>query len=64
MFTVCSRAVVRELVETEHEFVRDLQHVVKHYLTAAESRKVPQALKDNHPAIFGNIKQIAEFHSS
>ncbi|KAG5881054.1 hypothetical protein JTB14_033965 [Gonioctena quinquepunctata] len=55
-------AVVKELVETEQEFVRDLDLVVQRYLIPSESGKVPKIIKDNFDIIFGNLKEIAEFH--
>ncbi|XP_023017381.2 obscurin isoform X4 [Leptinotarsa decemlineata] len=55
-------AVVRELVETEQEFVKDLDQVVQRYLIPSESGKVPKVIKDNFDIIFGNFKEIAEFH--
>lgn len=53
---------MKELVETEQEFVRDLDHVVQKYLILSESAKVPKIIKDNFEVIFGNLKEIAEFH--
>lgn len=60
------RAVVSELVETEQEFVRDLQFVVQKYLLGLERdpTKVPKSVKDNLDLVFGNLDQIAEFHKS
>ncbi|KAK9877930.1 hypothetical protein WA026_020153 [Henosepilachna vigintioctopunctata] len=56
------QAVVKELVETEQEFVRDLDYVVQNYLFRSESKKVPKVVRDNFEVIFGNLKEIAEFH--
>ncbi|XP_044758879.1 obscurin isoform X8 [Coccinella septempunctata] len=56
------QAVVKELVETEQEFVRDLDFVVHNYLFRSESKKVPKIVRDNFEVIFGNLKEIAEFH--
>ncbi|XP_063930937.1 obscurin isoform X4 [Zophobas morio] len=56
------QAVVKELVETEHEFVKDLDHVVQKYLLLSETKKVPKVIRDNFEVIFGNLKEIAEFH--
>ncbi|XP_060519331.1 obscurin isoform X9 [Cylas formicarius] len=56
------QAVVKELVETEQEFVRDLDYVVQNYLIPTESGKVPKIIKDNFDVLFGNLKEIAEFH--
>ncbi|KAJ4438854.1 hypothetical protein ANN_14807 [Periplaneta americana] len=59
-----SRAAVRELVETEEEFGRDLQQVVERYLKPLDSSSVPRVVRDNKDIIFGNFKQIAEFHNT
>lgn len=53
---------MKELVETEQEFVRDLDFVVHNYLFRSESKKVPKIVRDNFEVIFGNLKEIAEFH--
>lgn len=60
------RAVIRELVETEEEFGRDLQAVVDRYIKAIDDpdMKVPRIVRDNKELIFMNFKPIAEFHNS
>lgn len=60
----CFRAVVRELVETEEEFGRDLQQVVERYLKPLDSSTVPRVVRDNKDLIFSNFKQIADFHNT
>lgn len=60
--TMFFRAVVKELVETEQEFVRDLDYVVQKYLLRSQAEKVPKKIKDNFESIFGNLHEIAEFH--
>ncbi|XP_044269472.1 obscurin isoform X2 [Tribolium madens] len=56
------QAVVKELVETEQEFVKDLDFVVQKYLLLSETKNVPKVIRDNFDIIFGNLKEIAEFH--
>lgn len=58
------RAVVKELVETEEEFGRDLQQVVERYLKPLDNPDVPRAVRDNKDIIFTNLKQIADFHNT
>lgn len=60
----CLRAVVRELIETEEEFGRDLLLVVEHYIKVLDNPKTPKIVSDNKEMIFGNFKQIAEFHNT
>ncbi|XP_008556916.1 obscurin isoform X5 [Microplitis demolitor] len=57
-------AVVKELVETEEEFGRDLQQVVERYLKPLDNPGVPRAVRDNKEIIFTNFKQIADFHNT
>lgn len=58
------RAVVRELIETEEEFGRDLMRVVDKYIKTVENSKPPKIITDNKDLIFGNFKQITEFHNT
>ena len=58
------RAVVKELVETEEEFGKDLQLVVERYLKPLDNPGVPRIVRDNKEIIFTNLKQIAEFHNT
>lgn len=58
------RAVVRELIETEEEFGKDLNHVVNKYINSIESARPPKVITDNKEIIFSNFKQIAEFHNT
>ncbi|XP_076638516.1 obscurin isoform X8 [Colletes latitarsis] len=57
-------AVVKELVETEEEFGRDLQMVVERYLKPLDNPDVPRIVRDNKDIIFTNLKQIADFHNT
>ncbi|XP_078034638.1 obscurin isoform X5 [Augochlora pura] len=57
-------AVVKELVETEEEFGRDLQLVVERYLKPLDNPEVPRIVRDNKDIIFTNLKQIADFHNT
>lgn len=60
------RAVIRELVETEEEFGKDLQAVVEKYIKSLDNveMKVPRIVRDNKDQIFMNFKQIADFHNT
>ncbi|XP_020711861.2 obscurin isoform X6 [Athalia rosae] len=57
-------AVIKELVETEEEFGKDIQLVVERYLKPLDHQGVPRAVRDNKDLIFTNLKQIAEFHNT
>ncbi|VEN40590.1 unnamed protein product [Callosobruchus maculatus] len=57
------QAVVKELIETEQEFVKDMYSVIQKYFTFPEEPgKVPKVIKDNADLLYGNFKEIAEFH--
>lgn len=49
-------------METENEFVKDLDYVVQEYLIRTESTKVPKVIKDNLELVFGGLVEIANFH--
>ncbi|XP_020293629.1 obscurin isoform X3 [Pseudomyrmex gracilis] len=57
-------AVVKELIETEEEFGKDLQVVVERYLKPLDNPGVPRVVRDNKEIIFTNLKQIADFHNT
>ncbi|XP_032227567.2 guanine nucleotide exchange factor DBS isoform X2 [Nematostella vectensis] len=56
--------IMAELVTTEKDYVRDLDHIVRGYLHEFEraAGKIPIELFDQRETIFGNIEEILEFH--
>lgn len=56
------RALVKELVETEEEFVTDMEHVVNVYYRQMDHPSTPRTVSDQRDALFGPFKQIQEFH--
>lgn len=56
--------MVRELIETEEEFGKDLNYVVNKYISTIENSRAPKVITDNKEVIFSNFKQIAEFHNT
>ncbi|XP_035445114.2 obscurin isoform X6 [Spodoptera frugiperda] len=58
------QAVVRELVETEEEFGRDMQQVVTRYMKPIDKATTPKAVFDNRELLFSNFRQICEFHNT
>lgn len=56
--------MVRELVETEEEFGRDLLQVVERYMKPLDKPTTPKVVSDNKDLVFNNFKQIAEFHNT
>ncbi|XP_026730318.1 uncharacterized protein LOC113495666 isoform X1 [Trichoplusia ni] len=58
------QAVVRELVETEEEFGRDMQQVVSRYMKPIDKASTPKLVFDNRELLFSNFRQICEFHNT
>ncbi|XP_063549020.1 obscurin isoform X3 [Cydia strobilella] len=58
------QAVVRELIETEEEFGRDIQQVVSQYMRPMDKATTPKPVFDNRELLFSNFRQIAEFHNT
>ncbi|XP_041975028.1 obscurin-like isoform X6 [Aricia agestis] len=58
------QAVVRELIETEEEFGRDMQQVVNQYMRPMDKATTPKPVFDNRELLFSNFKQICEFHNT
>ncbi|XP_017469983.1 PREDICTED: uncharacterized protein LOC108361757, partial [Rhagoletis zephyria] len=56
-------ATVRELIETEEEFGRDLQNIVDRYIKPTDKSAAPRIVRDSKDIIFTNFQQIAEFHN-
>ena len=57
---------MKELIQTEKDYVYDLEHIVKGYLKefARAGKKIPADLRGKKNIIFGNIEQIYEFHKN
>ncbi|XP_074654482.1 kalirin-like isoform X2 [Tubulanus polymorphus] len=60
--------IMAELLQTERTYVKDLQICIQHYLDemldASNSSNIPAGIAGKHDVIFGNIKEIYEFHNS
>ncbi|KAH7697319.1 RhoGEF domain-containing protein, partial [Aphelenchoides avenae] len=58
--------VLEELISTEQTYVRELQAVVDHYIKPFEAVEntnlVPSALRGQSDAMFGNLRDILDFH--
>ncbi|RWS26488.1 Muscle M-line assembly protein unc-89-like protein [Leptotrombidium deliense] len=57
------KALVKELVETEEDFNRDMQFIANTYLKHMNSSIIPKNLRDQKDALFRNFKEIADFHN-
>ncbi|XP_046859404.1 kalirin-like isoform X4 [Xenia sp. Carnegie-2017] len=56
--------VIKELIQTEQDYVKDLQAVVEGYIPEMSKEDVPDELKGKEREIFGNLRQIFEWHKS
>ncbi|XP_072903403.1 rho guanine nucleotide exchange factor 25-like [Hemitrygon akajei] len=56
--------VLKELIETEKIYVRDLGTIVEGYMKKIEEKGVPDEMKGKDKIIFGNIHQIYDWHRS
>ncbi|XP_022117643.2 obscurin isoform X5 [Pieris rapae] len=58
------QAVIRELIETEEEFGRDMQQVVNQYMRPMDKATTPKPVFESREFLFSNFKQICEFHNT
>ncbi|XP_021379310.1 puratrophin-1-like isoform X1 [Mizuhopecten yessoensis] len=54
--------VMREMVQTERDYVCSLQFIIEQYVPELERDDVPQALRGKRNVIFGNLEKIYHFH--
>nr|XP_053630391.1 obscurin-like [Cherax quadricarinatus] len=57
-------ATIRELIETEEEFVKDLEFVMENYYNLMEKSTTPRNIRDHKELIFNNFKFISDFHQN
>ncbi|EDO43753.1 predicted protein, partial [Nematostella vectensis] len=56
--------VLRELIQTEQDYVTSLGEVVDGYIAEFSKPDLPEELKGKERMVFGNIKQIYEWHKT
>ncbi|XP_075870077.1 kalirin isoform X2 [Nelusetta ayraudi] len=54
--------VLKELIQTEKDYVKDLGIVVEGYMKRIEEKGVPDDMKGKDKIVFGNIHQIYDWH--
>lgn len=54
---------MREMIQTENDYIRSLQLVIDHYLPEMSKDNLPHGLRGKRNVIFGNIEKIFEFHT-
>lgn len=57
------RLIMREMVQTERDYVASLEYVIENYIPELLREDIPQALRGQRNVVFGNIEKIHEFHS-
>ncbi|KAM9765882.1 puratrophin-1 isoform 2-T2 [Menidia menidia] len=55
--------IVEEMVTTEREYVRSLRYVLRHYVPELQRADLPQGLRGQRAALFGNLEKLLDFHS-
>ncbi|KAK3085374.1 hypothetical protein FSP39_002374 [Pinctada imbricata] len=54
--------VMREMIQTERDYVLALQYIIENYTPELRREDVPQALRGKSNVIFGNLEKIYNFH--
>ncbi|KAG8195169.1 hypothetical protein JTE90_023344 [Oedothorax gibbosus] len=57
-------AIVKELIETEEDFAKDMLFVVENYYKQMDNPKLPKEFRDRKGSVFGNFKDISDFHNN
>ncbi|EDO37558.1 predicted protein [Nematostella vectensis] len=55
---------VSELIHTEESYIRDMDHVLKGYMSEIADASAPSELKGNQKFIFSNIQDIHDWHAN
>eukprot|EP00118_Oscarella_pearsei_P005439 m.25044 g.25044 ORF g.25044 m.25044 type:complete len:4584 (+) comp28725_c0_seq1:98-13849(+) len=56
--------VMKELLDTEREYVEYMEYAVKHYYSKMSDSNVPPFLASKKDVIFANMPEILEFHKN
>jgi hypothetical protein len=54
--------VLREMLQTERDYISSLRFVIENYVPEMASDDVVQPLRGKRSVIFGNIEKIYDFH--
>lgn len=55
--------IMREMVQTERDYVKSLDYIIENYIPELMREDIPQALRGQRNVVFGNVEKIYEFHS-
>lgn len=54
---------MKELVDTEEDFARDMLFVVENYMKEMDNPAMPKRLREYKEQLFYNFKEICNFHN-
>ncbi|XP_013368912.1 PREDICTED: probable guanine nucleotide exchange factor MCF2L2 isoform X2 [Chinchilla lanigera] len=61
------RRIVRDLLETEETYIKEMKSIIDGYITPMDfiwlKHLIPDVLQNNKDFLFGNIKELYEFHN-
>jgi len=58
------KMTIDELISTEKDYVKSLNYVIQNYVPEMSRLDLPHALRCKRNVIFGNLENIADFHSN
>ncbi|XP_053513582.1 probable guanine nucleotide exchange factor MCF2L2 isoform X3 [Artibeus jamaicensis] len=62
-----SRHIIRDLLETEEAYIKDMKSIIDGYITPMDfiwlKHLIPDILQNNKDFLFGNIRELYEFHN-
>ncbi|XP_045395729.1 probable guanine nucleotide exchange factor MCF2L2 [Lemur catta] len=62
-----SRRIIRDLLETEEIYIKEIKSIIDGYITPMDfiwlKHLIPDVLQNNKDFLFGNIREIYEFHN-
>ncbi|XP_021112066.1 probable guanine nucleotide exchange factor MCF2L2 isoform X2 [Heterocephalus glaber] len=62
-----SRHIIQDLLETEEIYIKEMKSIIDGYITPMDfiwlKHLIPDVLQNNKDSLFGNIKELYEFHS-
>ncbi|KAF4020953.1 hypothetical protein G4228_012693 [Cervus hanglu yarkandensis] len=62
-----SRHIIRDLLETEETYIKEIKNIIDGYIIPMDfiwlKHLIPDVLRNNKEFLFGNIREIYEFHN-
>ncbi|KAG8516054.1 putative guanine nucleotide exchange factor MCF2L2 [Galemys pyrenaicus] len=62
-----SRRIIRDLIETEEIYIKEIKSIIDGYITPMDfiwlKHLIPDVLQNNKDFLFGNIRELYEFHN-